>query len=199
LQLAHDLIVIRIIRQFFGIFDDGWNFNRPRESKIAIALLVSQFLNVILCHLSCVYSDFIMNWQSCSSGRIVVGDHVKIKNLIVFVLNYNWVNDCSWAWVDMMTILLFKESRSYSLINENVKQLRIVSLLELLNCLTKLSSWTLVPQSVLLHCGTTNTISIDHNLLWNLTSISNLIISKGIKNESLELWRSISTDPRFLL
>jgi len=87
----------------------------------------------------------------------------------------------------MMPILLLKESRSHSLIDKDVKQVWVVSLLELLNSLAKLSRRTFIPQGMLLHCRTTNTVSIDDDLLWNLASIFDLVVLKGIKNESLEL------------
>jgi len=98
-----------------------------------------------------------------------------------------------------MPILLLKESRSHSLIDKDVKQVWVVSLLELLNSLAKLSRRTFIPQGMLLHCRTTNTVSIDDDLLWNLASIFDLVVLKGIKNESLELVWPIRADPCFLL
>ena len=128
-----------------------------------------------------------MDWQSRGGGRIVIGYHVEVKDLVVFVLHNNRVDHCSWSWIDVVPILLLEKSCGHSLIDENVKQLWIIPLLELLNSFTKLTRWTFVPQGVLLHCWTTNTISIDNDLLWDLASIFNLIVLEGIKDESFEL------------
>lgn len=137
-QLADDFIVIRIICQLFSILDYGWHLDRSREPEVAIALLVSERLDLILGHLCRVNSNLIVNWQGCGCSGVIICNHVEVKDFITIVLDDYLVNNCSLSRVNHVVVSSLEESSGHSLVDKYIQQLRVVTWLEFTKSLSKL-------------------------------------------------------------
>ena len=117
--------------------------------------------------------------------------------ILSFVLNYNWINYSSFAWIHHSFFILLEYSSWASLIYNDIKQLRLIVRLELRNCFFKLPTRSFKLQTFLKECRSSNSISVDNNLLWDLSIIVCSIVLKSIQNEVRKDVCTISTD--FLL
>lgn len=124
-----------------------------------------------------------MNWKCCCSCRVFISYHVEIEDLLVFVLDDDRINAGSWSWINAITSRLFEKSSGHSFVDKDVKQVRIVALLEGLDCLTKLARGALESKAVLLHSWASNAISINDDLHRNLSIVSLFVICEGIDDK----------------
>ena len=103
--------------------------------------------------------------------------------MLSFILNYHWINNSSFSWVLKRVTSLLEDSSWTSIIDNDIKKLRFIVWLELINCFFKLPTRSFEFQTFLKECRSTNSISVDNKLLWDLPIILRSIVLKSSQNE----------------
>ena len=82
-----ELILMDIIGKLFSVLHACRGLDWPSKAVVAVAKLISEVLEInlesfILNVKSVHEGNSVVNWKSCGSGRIVIGHHVEVKDLI---------------------------------------------------------------------------------------------------------------------
>ena len=82
-----ELVLVDVVGKLFSVLYACRGLDWPSEAVVAVAELVSEILEInlesLILNVESVHMrNLIVNWKSCSSGRIVVGHHVEVKGLI---------------------------------------------------------------------------------------------------------------------
>lgn len=178
--LVNDLVVKCVVSQFVSIHGDGGGLDRSLEAIVVVTLVVGQHLNVKLGHLGSVNYNFIVDRQGCCSMWILIGHHIEIEDLVVSRSDHLVIDNCAWSRVDDISVDPLKESGGASLVDENEKQSWVVAFLVRVDGLTKLTIGTFQSETMLLHSRTSNTVSVDDDLLWNQPLVLELEVFNGI-------------------
>ncbi len=134
--------------------------------------------------LSGVVDHFVVHWLGCCHCGLV-RDHEKVVDLVALVLYESSVNDRAGAWVlDIIAIVLVEESVVDVPVHEAVDDARVVTLLVVLNHLGNVRHFEL--EALFLESGTSDTVSVDNDLVGQGSIVHLLIIPQGFDYEILE-------------
>ena len=183
-------VIISVISNFVSVESCGWNFDWASKSIIVIALVIDHFLYLLFGQICGVDGNFVVDWNCCCRCWIFIGNHVEIKDFISIFLDNCLINKSSWTWIDHSITKLFKKSCCDSFVYENIKYLWIVIWSISFDSFHKLTSWTFEFKTFFLERGTSNTISVNDNLLWDLTFIFILPVIKCIPDKLNQNFRS---------
>ena len=114
--------------------------------------------------------------------------------MLSFILNYYRINYSSFAWILKRVTILLEDSSWTSIIDNDIKKFRFIVWFELINCFFKLPTRSFEFQTFLKECRSTNSISVDNKLLWDLPIILRSIVLKSIQNEIRKDVCTISTN-----
>ena len=118
--------------------------------------------------------------------------------MLSFILNYYWINYSSFAWVLKIVNFLLEDSSWTSIIDNDIKKLRFIVWLELINCFFKLSTRSFELQTFLKEWWSTDSISVNNKLIWDLPFILRSIVLKSIQNEIRKDVCTIATNLLFI-
>lgn len=173
LGLRVESIVIGVVGDLVSVKRGCRHLDWATEAEIVIALVVSKQLDLALRKLSRVHGDFIVHRQRRRGRRIFVSDHEEVEEFLRVVLNDLPVDDGAWPWVDdLMSIVLFKQSRGNAFVDEHVENLRVIVGLERFDGLKQLTvrSRTLKLKHFMLEGRTADAVTEDDNLARSLPS-----------------------------
>jgi len=176
-------IVVHIIGKLVSIKCSCWYFDWTSKSIIGVRLVINHFFNLFFGHIGCIHCNLIVDRKSSSHRGIVIWHHVKVEYLISFFLNYYRINYSSFAWILKRVTILLEDSSWTSIIDNDIKKLRFIVWLELINCFFKLPTRSFKLQRFLKECRSTNSISVDNKLIWDLSLILLSIVLKSSQNE----------------
>ena len=160
-----------------------WYFDWTSKSIIGVRLVINHFFNLFFGHIGCIHCNLIVDRKSSSHRGIVIWHHVKVEYLISFFLNYYRINYSSFAWILKRVTILLEDSSWTSIIDNDIKKLRFIVWLELINCFFKLPTRSFELQTFLKEWWSTNSISVNNKLIWDLPFILRSIVLKSIQNE----------------
>jgi hypothetical protein len=165
LLTGQDRPVVSIVGDLVSVHHRRWHLYGALKVEIVAAKVVSELFNLALAHSSGVLNHKVVHWQG-SRDRSSLGHHVEVKGAISIrrgMLNKPRINTSARGRVGVVVINLFDKSSVDPLIYEAVEDLGVVVWLNLLNC--RCHGRLLVFDHFLLITGTTNTISVNHDLV----------------------------------
>ena len=122
---------------------------------------MSEIFDLSLLQSGGVLSNHEMNWQSCGSCWVNIGDHVEVKESGTITFNNDLVDEGTWSWVAVMSIDLLKESGGNLGVDENIQDLWVVVWSKASNSLLNLADF--LTQNFFLESWATDTISVDND------------------------------------
>ena len=131
-----------------------------------------------------------MDRESRSGLRVFVGDHVEVEGRFSVVLHNGLVNDRARARVDDRRIVavrhLLEEASRDPLVDEHVKDLRVIVRLEALDRVEQLAVRALKLHDLVLEGWTADTVAEDNDLAWDAAIALSLEVLQGLKHEVAE-------------
>jgi hypothetical protein len=171
LVLLTEFVVVSVRGDHLGVLHTSWNFDWTSKSVVVVALVIGDLLDFSLGQVHGVDDDRVMDRLGGGGSRIVVGDHEEVEEALAIVFDDTLVYNCARTWVANVTVGFFEESKRHLFINEDEEQFWIISLSKRLDSLSESTSRTFALENLLGHCWSSNTISVDDNLLWSRTFI----------------------------
>jgi hypothetical protein len=184
------LVVVGMECFLVSILDDCGNLHgRLVESKVHVALLVSELLNLEFVHGGSIVHDFVVDWDRCGGFWILVRNHEEVENAVSIVLHNCSVDHRTRLRIHPLPIVLLEDSRGGVKVKENVEDFDLTlgshsARSEALDSLLNLVNLRLL--DFFLHGWTANSISIDDDLVRAFSFVSFTILLEGFQNEVLE-------------
>lgn len=141
----------------------------------------------------------IVNGQRCGRRWIVVRNHVEVEISIIIISDNLTINQSSPTWANDRTINFLEEANSHFLVDQYNQELGGITLLVGLDSLNKVAVCAFEPETVILHCGASDSISVDNYLPRENTLVPQLEVLEGVQYESCKQISSIGAKPALLL
>ena len=141
--------------------------------------MIGGCLDLILSQSSSVVGHSELNWLS-SGNCSFVGYQVEIKVLVTLIFYKTNIQSSSWARINIATIVFIEKSMRDVSINKNVKDPWPVVLCEGVNRIFNLFHFNF--QAFFSEGWTTNTVSINNDLLWQSSFVFLLMLLKSFLN-----------------
>lgn len=112
-----------------------------------------------------------MNWLGSGGFWVVVGDHEEVKEALAIVFDDTLIYNCARTRVANVTVGFFEESKRHFFINEDEEKFWIIPFSKRLDSLSERTSRPFALENLLGHCWSSNSISVDDDLLGSRTFI----------------------------
>lgn len=112
-----------------------------------------------------------MDWLGGGGSGVVVGDHEEVEEALAIVFDDTLIYNGARTRVANVTVGFFEESKRHLFINEDEEKFWIISFSKRLDSLSESTSRSFSLENLLGHCWSSNSISVDDDLLWSRTFI----------------------------
>lgn len=124
--LLRELVVICIVSYLLRIHGRCRCFDWSTKTKVSIALLIDEVLDLLLAQTCGVHGDLIVHWLCTCRGWVLIWHEIEVEELLVIRFNNTSIHQCPRAWIDVIAILLLEEADGLFLVDEDIENLRVV-------------------------------------------------------------------------